>query len=98
MNLFIMVQSLSLCLTGYGWWGQGSFKNLIDPLPDIAILRHRNEMTRVVLLPLLPTFSTLFGASDADIGGCDLATASGRARFNQSEGGPDNLLTRDVLS
>jgi hypothetical protein len=55
-------------------------------------------MTRVVLLPLLPTFSTLFGASDADIGGCDLATASGRARFNQSEGGPDNLLTRDVLS
>jgi hypothetical protein len=47
-------------------------------------------------LPLLSTLSALFGTSDSDTGDCGSATAGGRTRFSQSEGGPNNLLTQGV--
>jgi hypothetical protein len=45
------------------------------------------------VLPLLSTLSALFGASGGGTGGRGPTTASGRIHANQSEGGPNNLLT-----
>jgi hypothetical protein len=50
----------------------------------------------MVLLPLLPTLSTLFGAFDGGTGGCHPAATSGYTCVNQCKGGPNSLVTRGV--
>jgi hypothetical protein len=69
---------------------------VLDLIPEVAVVRHRGEMTWVALLPILPTLRALLGASDSDIGGCGLATTGGHTHFSQSEGGPDSLLTQGM--
>jgi hypothetical protein len=64
------------------------FVRVLDLL--IVIVGHRSEAMRAMLLSLLPTFSTLFGASDGGTSGCGPATGT---CVNQSEGDPNSLLT-----
>jgi hypothetical protein len=61
-------------------------------LPGTAVVGHRSEAMRMVLLPLLSALRAHDSTSDGGIGGCGLATTDGRTCVNQSEGDPDSLF------
>jgi hypothetical protein len=73
------------------------FVGALDFLPDVVVLGHRSEAAQTMLLPLLSALSPPpLGASDGGIGGCGPATADSHTYVNQSEGGPDSLLTQGM--
>jgi hypothetical protein len=72
------------------------FVRVLDFLPDAAVVGHYSEVVWMALFPLLSALSPPFGAFDIGIGGCGLVNADGRTCVNQSESGPDSLLTQGM--